>query len=73
MYACLNVHEPFLTALGYCRSDILRVSYPQVCVEVANSALCPICLSLPESGRGKGILNFSSGAADGWPLAQGLL
>lgn len=54
MYACLNVHEPFLMALGYCKSDILRVSYPQACMEVANSALCPICLFLLESAEEKG-------------------
>lgn len=54
MYACLDVHEPSLTALGYCKSDILRVTYPQACVQVANSALCPIFLFLLESAEGKG-------------------
>lgn len=54
MYACLNVHEPFLMALGYCKSDILRVTYPQVCMEVANSALCHIWLILLESAEEKG-------------------
>lgn len=41
-------------ALGYCKSDTLRVSYPQACMEVANSALCPICLFLLESAEEKG-------------------